>query len=89
MTAFNNNETVEVTEVVETVAPVPVPSQSEVGEGAVPATEGEKEGEKKEEGEKSEAAPVEHPAETPATTEGVRYCLHFRVLLIPYYIRKP
>ena len=73
MAAFNNNETVEVTEVVETVAAVPVPSQSEVGEGAAPATEGEKEGEKKEEGEKSEAAPAEQPAETPTAAEGVCY----------------
>ncbi|XP_063677225.1 sperm flagellar protein 2-like isoform X8 [Bolinopsis microptera] len=62
--AFNNNETVEVTEIVEVGVAVPVPSQGEVaGEGGAPP-----EGEKKEEVVASEAAPPAEqapPAETP------------------------
>ena len=69
--AFNNNETVEVTEIVEVGVAVPVPSQGEAaGEGGAPP-----EGEKKEEVVASEAPP---PAEQPPpaeTTEGVCYSL--------------
>ena len=67
--AFNNNETVEVTEIVEVGVAVPVASQGEAAGGAP------LEGEKKEEVVASEAPP---PAEQPPpaeTTGGVCYSL--------------